>query len=77
MSRCSQLKQEAAQLRGQMEHRTILVHQSINSLLQQLRTLARCPATLLLVFVCGMVAEQLRVPGIKRVYGLMARLLLQ
>lgn len=77
MSRCNQLRQEAAQLRGQMDHRAVLVHLRINNLLQQLRTFARCPAALPLVFVCGIAAERLRVPGIKRVYGLMTRLLLQ
>lgn len=71
MSRCKQLRQDAAQLRGRIDCRACFIHQRIDSLMQQLRALARSPAALPVAFACGILAQRLHVPGIKYVYGLL------
>lgn len=72
MSRCSQLRQEAAQLRGRIDYRACLVRQHIDSLMYQVRALARSPAALPIAFVCGVLAERLYVTDIKCVSGFLA-----
>ena len=72
MSRCNQLRKEAAQLRGQIDQRTGVLGQRINSLKQQVRALARNPAALPVAFACGLLTARLHLPGIKRIYGLLA-----
>lgn len=72
MSRCNQLRQEAVQVRGRIDRGACVIHQRIDSLMHQVRALARSPAALPVAFVCGILAERLHVPGIKRFYGLLA-----
>lgn len=72
MSRCSQLRQEAAQVRDRIDHSACLLRQHLDNLMHKVRALARSPAALLVAFVCGIMAERLPVPGIKRFYGLLA-----
>ena len=72
MSRCNQLKQEAAQLRGQIDHRAGVICQRIESLKHQVRNFARSPAALPVAFACGILAGRLYLPGIKRIYGLLS-----
>lgn len=71
MSRGKQLRQEAAQLRGRIDCRACIVRQRIDSLMQQIRTLARKPAALPIAFASGVLAERLHLSGIKYVYGLL------
>ncbi|KGK43392.1 hypothetical protein LH51_00290 [Nitrincola sp. A-D6] len=59
-------------MRGQIDCRAGVIHQRIDSLMYQLRTLARNPAALPVAFVCGILAARLHLPGIKRIYGLLA-----
>jgi hypothetical protein len=68
------LRQEAAQLRGRIDRRAGLIRQGIDSLMHRVRALARSPAALPVAFICGILAERLRVPGIKFVYGFLAGL---
>ncbi|QEW07524.1 hypothetical protein [Nitrincola iocasae] len=56
-------------MRGQIDRRAGAIHQRIDSYLHQVRALARHPAALPVAFVCGILAERLNLPGIKRVYG--------
>ncbi|ALP53577.1 hypothetical protein Tel_10770 [Candidatus Tenderia electrophaga] len=72
MSRCNQLRQEAAQARGRIDCRACLIRQRVDSLMHQARALARSPAALPVAFVCGILAERLHVPGIKCAYGFLA-----
>lgn len=61
-------------MRGRIDRGACLVWQRIDSLMHQVRALARSPAALPVAFVCGMLAERLRVPGIKCAHGLLAGL---
>lgn len=72
MSRCNQLRHEAAHLRGQIESRSGVIDQRVNSLMHQVRALARSPGALPVAFACGIVAGRLHLPDIKRIYGLLA-----
>lgn len=63
MSRCKQLRNEAAQVRGRIVWRTSLLHQHIDNLMQQIRTLARHPAAMPIAFVCGVLVERQRISG--------------
>lgn len=72
MSGRSQLRLEAAHLRGRIDRRACVVHQHIDSLMHQVRTLARSPAALPLAFVCGILFERLRIPGFRYSHGLLA-----
>lgn len=74
MSRRNQLKQEAAQMRRRIDHHAYLVYQRIDSFIRLVRFLVGSPASLPLAFVAGILADRLRVPGIKCVYGLLADL---
>ncbi|HET8905050.1 MAG TPA: hypothetical protein VFN16_13730 [Saccharospirillum sp.] len=65
MFRRRQLKQEAAQLRGDIDRRACLVHQRIDSLKRETETLVRSPAALPVAFVAGILAERLGAPGIR------------
>lgn len=59
-------------MRGRIDRGAYLIRQRIDSLLHQVRALARSPAALPAAFVCGILAERLHVPGIKYAYGLLA-----
>ncbi|MFO7953441.1 hypothetical protein [Thioalkalivibrio sp.] len=59
-------------MRGQIDHRAGLIRQRIDRLNRQVWALARSPAALPIAFGCGFLAERLRVPGIRYVYGLVA-----
>ncbi|MFO8003477.1 hypothetical protein [Thioalkalivibrio sp.] len=59
-------------MRGQIDYRAGLVRQRIDCLKHQVWALARSPAALPIAFGCGFLAERLRVPGIRYVYGLVA-----
>jgi len=72
MSRCSQLRQEAVQVRGRIDRGAGVIHQRIDRLMHQVRVLARNPAALPVAFICGFLAERLPVPDIKHFYGLLA-----
>lgn len=72
MSRCKQLRQEAAQVRGRIDRRAWLVRQRLDSLMHGVRALARTPAALPLAFACGILVARLHVPGIKRAYRFLA-----
>lgn len=74
MSRRSQLRKEAAQVRGQIDRRACVIHQRMDQLMCQAMALARSPAALPAAFLCGMLAGHLRVSGIKRAYRLLNRL---
>lgn len=69
MSRGKQLRQEAAQLRGLIDCRACLVRRHIDSLMHQVRVLARSPAALPIAFAGGILAERLHLFDIKYVYG--------
>lgn len=71
MSRRKQLRQEALKVSGRIDGYASLVHERVDNLVLRVRALARKPEALALAFVCGIVAERLRVPGIKNVYGLL------
>jgi hypothetical protein len=60
-------------LHGRIDRRASLVSQHIDSLMRQVRALARNPAALPVAFVCGILAERLLLPG-KGAYGLLAGL---
>ena len=72
MSRRKQLKQEAAQLRGRIDRDVTIIRQRIIKLMAELRSLARSPVALPVAFISGIVVDRLQIPGIKRLYGLMA-----
>lgn len=74
MSYGSQLRQEAAQLRGLIDRRGCFIFHRIESQLYRVRALARSPAALPVAFICGIMAERLRVPCIKWVHGFLAGL---
>lgn len=74
MSRRSQLKQEAAQLRGDIDRCTSLIHRRINGLMHQTMALARSPAALPVAFVSGVLAERVGVPGIKNAHQVLTSL---
>lgn len=59
-------------MRGRIDHHACLVRQRIDSLLHQVRALARSPAALPVAFVCGILAERLGVSDIKSAYGFLA-----
>lgn len=61
-------------MRGRIDRRACFIRQSIDSLMHRVRALARSPVALPVAFVCGILAERLRVPGIKCAYGLLAGL---
>lgn len=65
MLRRRQLKQEAARLRGDIDHRASLVHQRIDRLKRDTDGLIRSPAALPIAFVAGILAERLGTPGIR------------
>lgn len=65
MFRRYQLKQEAAQLRGDIDRRACLVHQRIDRLKHEAHALVRNPAALPVAFVAGILAERLGAPGIR------------
>lgn len=71
MVRRIQLKQEAAQLRGDIDHRAWLIHQSIDSLQCQASRLALNPAALPVAFVCGILAERWGMPAVKYAHELL------
>ncbi len=77
MSRRHQLRQDAAQVRGRIDHRAGFVRRRIDHLLCQAKALACSPAALPVAFLCGMLAGHLRVSGIKRAYRLLTRLATQ
>ncbi|MEX0624199.1 hypothetical protein [Saccharospirillum sp.] len=74
MSRRNQLKQEAAQLRGDIDRCTSLIHRRINGLMHQTMTLARSPAALPVAFASGVLAERIGVSGIKHAHQLITSL---
>ncbi len=74
MSRCNQLRQEAAQVRGRIDRDGCLIHRHIDNLMLQIRTLARSPAALPIAFVCGILAGRLHGSGMKCADGLLAGL---
>lgn len=71
MSRRHELKKDAAQTRGILDRRAILVHQRLDRLTARTRALASHPAALPAAFVFGIVAGRLQMPGIKCAYGLL------
>lgn len=68
MGRRKQLKREAALAGGRIDVGARLVRLRLDGLMVQLRTIARSPAALPIAFMGGIVAERLRMPGIKSVY---------
>lgn len=60
------------QVRGRIDHNACLVCQRIDSFIRLARFLAGSPAALPLAFVAGILADRLRMPGIKYVYRLLA-----
>ncbi|TDY01753.1 hypothetical protein [Thiohalophilus thiocyanatoxydans] len=56
-------------MRDRIDHRVCLVHQRTDSLVHQVRALARSPAALPVAFVFGILAERLDVSDIKGACG--------
>lgn len=74
MFRRRQLKQEAAQLRGDIDRRASLVHQRIDNLKRETEALVRSPAALPVAFVAGILAERLGAPSIRNARELLSSL---
>lgn len=72
MSRRSQLRQEAAHLRGRIDRHACLVRQHVDSLMHQVCVLTCSPAALPVAFACGVLAGRVRLSGLKRAYGFLA-----
>lgn len=72
MSRCSQLRREAAQTRGRIDRRACVIRRRIDSLMHRVRALARRPGALPVAFVCGILADRLHAPGVKYAYRFLA-----
>lgn len=70
----NQLKQEAAQLRGDIDRRACLAHQSIDKLRSRASRLALSPAALPIAFVSGILAERWGMPAIKNAHALLTSL---
>lgn len=65
-------------MRGRIDHRALVVRQRIDSLMHNVRTIARSPAAPPVAFICGfLLADRGQsVPGgIKRVHGLLTGLM--
>lgn len=60
--------------RARIDHNACLVCQRIDSFIRLARFLAGIPAALPLAFVAGILADRLRAPGFKYIYGLLAGL---
>lgn len=60
-------------MRGRIDRRACVIRQRMDSLMHQLRTLARSPAALPVAFVCGILAGRLHVSDIKSAYVSLAR----
>lgn len=73
MSRRSELRHEATQVRGQIDNRADVLHRRIDQMMCEARALARSPAALPVAFLCGVLAGHMRVSGIKRAYRLLSR----
>lgn len=61
-------------MRGRIDRRAFIVRRRVDSLIHQVRALARGPAALPVAFVCGMLAGRMNGSGIKRAYGFLAGL---
>lgn len=61
-------------MRDRIDHNGYLIYQRIDSFIRLVRVLAGSSAALPIAFVAGILADRLRVPGIKCVYGLLADL---
>lgn len=59
-------------MRGRIDHNACFVCQRLDSFIRLARLLAGSPATLPIAFVAGILADRLRMPGIKYIYGLLA-----
>ncbi len=74
MAHRKQLKQEAAQLRDDLDRRTFLVQQRLEKSLQRATSLTRSPAALPIAFISGILAERWGMPGIKNAHALLTTL---
>ncbi len=59
-------------MRGRIDHSAGLLRQRIDHHMHRAGVLIRSPVALPIAFGCGVLAERLRVPGIKHVFGLVA-----
>ncbi len=74
MVRRKELKQQAAQLRGDIDHRVYFVHEQIDRLIHQASSMALSPAALPVAFVSGILAERWGMFAIKNAHTLLSSL---